>query len=342
LLNTIFSIEKRVIQKDSKRPQTRELAAKSCSGIKQGNDAILYNLAHSKRSMKNKVEKASRRRLKGSFATLTISITLVLWMIGMLGMVLVHGQRLSDLVRENVGFTIMLSPEMPEAEIRQLQKSLDTSPFVKSTEYISKEEAAREMEDMLQEEFIDFLGYTLPPSLEVRLNAAYANNDSLSIISDNLSEKTGVLEVVYQKDLVQRLNENIRKISYFMIAFSALLFVIAIVLVNNTIRLSVFSRRFIIRSMQLVGATQGFIRKPFLIQGLGYGILSSFLAIGLIILSMNFFLRRIPEFQQLMKIDMYLLVFAAVLVFGILFSLISTGLAVRKYLKLKPDELYYF
>lgn len=299
------------------------------------------NLAHFY-IMKNSQEKANKRRLQGSSVTTVISITLVLWMIGMLGMVILHSKKLSDLVKENIGFTIMLNDDLREADIRRMQKELDAEPFVKSTEYVTKEQAAKNMEEILEDDFIDFLGYTLPPSIEVRLSASYANNDSLRVFANKLMKQTGVREVVYQEDLVQLLNKNIRSISIILLGFSAILLAISLVLVNNTIRLTVFARRFLIRSMQLVGATQGFIRRPFIRRGFVYGFISALLAIGLIILSMKFAMQQIPELSDLRDDKLYLILFAGVILLGLLFSWLSTFLAVRKYLRIKTDALYYF
>ncbi len=215
--------------------------------------------------MSKRDETYQRRKLQSSRATALISITLVLLMVGLLGLIVLHAQKLSDYVRENIGFSIIMKENVREAGIVQLQKTLDASRFVKSTEYITPEQAAEELQEELGEDFIGFLGYNpLLPSIELKLRADYTNIDSLEMIESELLANPDVKEIYYQKDLVHLINRNIRRISLVILGFSVLLLVIAIALINNTIRLSVYSKRFIIRTMQLVGATGGFIRRPFL------------------------------------------------------------------------------
>lgn len=292
--------------------------------------------------MKKNQESINKRRLQGSWITTVISITLVLWMIGVIGMVIIHAKKLSDMFRENVGFTVILNEDMKEADIRKMWSELGTKPFVKESEYITKEQAVRNTEEMIGEDFVDYIGYSLPASIEVRLNAAYANNDSLARYAEVLAKEKGVKEVTYPVDLVEKLNRNIRNVSAILVGFSILLLAISLVLVNNTIRLSVFARRFLIRSMQLVGATQGFIRRPFIRRGIFYGLLSSVLAIGLLILTMKFAIRQIPDLAIFSDYKLYLYLFGFIILLGILFAWISTFLAVRKYLRIKTDALYYF
>jgi len=214
-------------------------------------------------------EKYNRRRLKGSYFTTIVSISLVLFMLGLLGLIILHTKKLSDYVKENIGFSIIMKGDVKEAGIIQLQKILDATPYIKSTKYITKEEAGQEFEEELGEDFTAFLGYNpLLPTIEVRFKAEYANNDSLTIIKDKILANSNVKEVWYQESLVDVVNKNVRKIGIIILGFSALLLIIAVALINNTIRLSVYSRRFIIRSMQLVGATRGFISKPFILKGL--------------------------------------------------------------------------
>ncbi|MCK4637803.1 MAG: permease-like cell division protein FtsX, partial [Bacteroidales bacterium] len=225
-------------------------------------------------------DKYSKRRLKSSYVTTLVSITLVLFMLGMLGLIILHAKKLSDYVKENIGFSIIMKENVKEAGIIQLQKTLDASDYVKSTEYITKEKAAEELTKDLGEDFIDFLGYNpLLPSIDLRLKAEYANIDSLAIIEKDLLANKNVKEVFYQKSLVHLINKNLRRISIIILGFSILLLIIAIALINNTIRLSVYSKRFLIKSMQLVGATQAFIRRPFILKGILHGILGAFIAI---------------------------------------------------------------
>ena len=233
--------------------------------------------------MKKKDARISKRRLRSSYITSIISITLVLFLLGLIGILLINAKRLSDHVKENIGFTIILNENVKEVDILRLQKSLDAQQYVKSTEYISKEEAAQELTEELGEDFIEFLGYNpLGATIDVRFYAGYANPDSISFIEGQINSYEEVKEVFYQQSLLHLVNENIRKISFIILLFSALLFLIAVALINNTIRLSVYSKRFLINTMKLVGATRTFIRRPFLYRSAGHGILAAFIAILLL------------------------------------------------------------
>ena len=229
-----------------------------------------------------------------------------------------------------------------EAGIVQLQKTLDATTFVKSTEYITPEQAAEELQEDLGEDFIGFLGYNpLLPSIELKLKAEYTNLDSLAVIESELLANPDIKEIYYQKDLVHLINRNIRRIGLVILGFSALLLVIAIALINNTIRLSVYSKRFIIKTMQLVGATGGFIRRPFLLQGVVQGSLAAFIAIIFLGLILYFSQRELPELVNLQDIGLILTLFIFVLVTGIVLTYLSTWFAVKKYLMAQADQLYY-
>jgi cell division transport system permease protein len=292
--------------------------------------------------MATQEEKYTRRRLKGSYLTTVVSITLVLFMLGLLGFILLHTKKLSDYVKENIGFSIIMKENVKEAGIIQLQKILDATAYVKSTKYITKEEAARQFKEELGEDFTNFLGYNpLLPTIEVRFLADYANNDSLTIIKEKILANNNVKEVWYQESLVDVVNSNVRKIGVIILGFSLLLLVISVALINNTIRLSVYSKRFLIRSMLLVGATRRFISKPFILRGIVQGVVGAFAAIvllaGLIYLS----IREVPELVNLQEIDLYLLLFGIVILLGIILTWLSNYFAVRKYIRVKSDYLYY-
>lgn len=293
-------------------------------------------------SMSKRDERYQRRKLQSSKATALISITLVLFMLGLLGFIVLHAQKLSEYVRENIGVSIIMKENVREAGIVQLQKVLDASPFVKSTEYITPEQAAEELQEDLGEDFIGFLGYNpLLPSIELKLKASYTTLDSLQVIENKLLANPDVKEVYYQKDLVHLINRNIRRISLVLLGFSALLLVIAIALINNTIRLSVYSKRFIIKTMQLVGATGGFIRRPFLWRGVMQGLYASFIAIIFLGLILYFSQKELPELVNLQDIVLILTLFVFVLASGIVLTYLSTWFAVKKYLRAQADQLYY-
>ncbi len=287
-------------------------------------------------------ERYTRRRYQSSKITTIVSITLVLVMLGLLALTIVHARKLSDYVRENIGFRVYIKDDAPVEDIIILQQRLDGSTFVKSSEYISPEQAARELTAELGEDFIEFLGYNpLPPSIDLRVKAGYANVDSLQVIENLLMQEIIVKEVFYQKSLVHLINKNIRRISIVLLGISGLLLLIAMALINNTIRLSVYSRRFIIRTMKLVGATRGFIGRPFILRGILQGFYSAVFAIILLSTMLYFLMKQVPELQSLVDIYMYVAVFFLVILTGMFLSWISTFFAVRKYLKMKEDDLYY-
>lgn len=263
-------------------------------------------------------------------------------MLGLLGFIVLHAQKLSEYVRENIGFSIIMKENVREAGIVQLQKTLDATPYVKSTEYITPEQAAEELQEDLGEDFIGFLGYNpLLPSIELKLRAEYTTLDSLELIETQLLANPDVKEIYYQKDLVHLINKNIRRIGLVILGFSALLLVIAIALINNTIRLSVYSKRFIIKTMQLVGATSSFIRRPFLWRGVMQGLFASFVAILFLGLILYFSQKELPELVNLQDIGLILTLFAFVMLAGIVLTYLSTWFAVKKYLLAKADQLYY-
>ena len=284
----------------------------------------------------------TKRRLRSSYLTSIISITLVLFMLGVLGLLILNAQRLSEYVKENIGFSIILKENVKEVDVILLQKTLDAAEYVKSTKYITKEQAAKELQEELGENFIDFLGYNpLLASIEVHLYADYANPDSIKIIEQDFQQYEQIKEVFYQKSLVSLVNENIRKISFIILIFSGLLFLIAIALINNTIRLSVYSKRFIINTMQLVGATRGFIRRPFLFRSVWQGIVAALLAIGLLSGVLYLAQKEFKEVINFQDVEIIGILFLGVLAIGIIINWISTFFAVSKYLRMNVDKLYY-
>jgi len=287
-------------------------------------------------------DKYSKRKLAGSSITTVVSLSLVLFMLGLLGIIILNTRKLADNVKENIGFQVILNDNVKEADVQHFTKTLDASEYVKSTEFITKEEAADRLKKDLGEDFINFLGYNpLLSSVNVHLKAEYTNVDSISWIEKDIMQSKLVKEVVYQKSLVTMINENVKKISLVILIFSGLLMVIALALINNTIRLSIYSKRFIIKTMQLVGATQSFIRRPFVIKGIKHGIYGAVIAIAMLIGVLYFAQKQMPELAELQDEKMLASLFGIVIILGIIISWISTSLAVRKYLRLKSDDLYY-
>ncbi len=292
--------------------------------------------------MLKKQQSISKRKLRSSYATSIVSISLVLFLLGLVGLLVLNAKRLSIHIKENIGFSVILKEGAKEVDIIRLQKNLDAKDYVKSTDYISREEAARETAEALGEDFVEFLGYNpLPASLDVKFYADYANPDSIVAIEKELQRFEEVDEIMYHESLIHLVNENVRKISLIIFAFSGLMFFIAIALVNNTIRLSVYARRFLINTMKLVGATHSFIRKPFLFKSAEHGIYASIIAILLLIGVIYLIQQEFMEVISFQDIDILGILFFIVILLGILLNWISTYFAINKYLRMKSDELYY-
>lgn len=284
----------------------------------------------------------SRYRLGSSYATLVVSVSLVLFLLGILGIILINARELSDYFKEKLSFTIMLKEDAREADIRMLQKELDAKPYVKKTEYVPKDQAAAKLRDDLGEDFLDFLGYNpLMPVIDVYLQARYTHPDSVIRLEKVIAEYPVVDEVYYQESILNLINDNVSKISAFLLVISLLLFLIALTIINNTIRLSIYSKRFLINTMQLIGANRSFIRKPFLLKSLFFGFLAALIAIGLLmglmyLIEMEFFTLFTYE-----NINLFLLLCLALAAAGVLINGISTFFAVNRYLGMHEDKLYY-
>jgi len=291
--------------------------------------------------MSNSEIKLEKRRLRGSYVTSTISITLLLILLGTVGLLLLNTKRLSDYVRENIAFKVILNDNVRDVDIFRIQKALDAKKYVKETKYITKELAATELQKELGENFIDFIGHNpLLPSIEVKFLASYANNDSIHVIEKNLKEFTEIKEVYYQKNLVHTVNDNVKRITFFVLVFSGFLLLIAVALINNTIRLAVYSKRFIIRTMQLVGANAGHIRRPFLYRSVIQGIVGALLAIANLTALIYFLQDQMNGIISLTDIRILSVLFVIVLLLGVLINWVSTYAAVTRYLHIKTDKLY--
>ena len=281
------------------------------------------------------------RRILSSSASVVISLSLVLFIIGLLSLVLINAQRLSNYVKENIGFTIMLKEGVNEIEIMNFQKILDAADFAKSSTFVSKEQATKDLQNDLGEDFVSFLGYSpLLASVDVKLNASYSNTDSLALIKAELNDYSVVHTIFYQENLIDKLNSNVNRLSFFLLSFCLLLFVIAFALINNTIRLSVYSKRFLIRTMRLVGATNSFMQKPFLVKGIYQGIYSSIFAIFMLIGSIQLIQSETASMLNITDLKIIGFIFILIFIFGFFLSWISTFFAVRKFIKQNESELY--
>lgn len=281
--------------------------------------------------------------MAGSYFMSLMSITLVLFLLGVFALLMMHAQSLSNHIRENIGFEIVMNSNVKEAKILQLQKELDALPAVKSTEYITKEEAIRRLSDDLGEDFLQWLGNEdnpLLPSIDVRFNAEYANPDSLNVIEQQLLKNKDIKEVYYQKSLVDLINQNVNRIGMVLMGISIILLIIAITLIRNTIRLRIYANRFLVRSMQLVGATPAFIRRPFIRSGISQGFFGALLADLLLALMLYGLTKRIPELSFVQDYRIVIGIFVGIVVLGVLLGGLSTRFSLRKYLRADIDRLY--
>lgn len=284
---------------------------------------------------------ASSNKTKTIYISTVISISLVLLMTGLLGLILVHAKNLSNYVKENIVLNIIVNDGAKDVDVFALNRQIEVSPYVLKTQYVSKEIAARNLTKDLGEDFVEFLGYNpLLSSIDVYMKADYANNASITSFTKKLSKNPLVKEVVYQKSLIDMVNQNIKVIGLVLLAFAGILLIIAVALINNTIRLAIYSQRFLIKSMQLVGATKNFIRKPFLNYGIVHGLLAGLIAIILLLVTLYFAHQQVPELVILTNWNEFAIVFAGVIGIGILISLLSTYFAVTKFLRTKIFELY--
>lgn len=286
-------------------------------------------------------KKSSRGKIKTSYVSTIISISLVLFMLGMLGLILLNAQRVSNYVKENIGLSLYLKEDVKESQIKQLQSALEAKEYFKRTVFVSSDEAAELMKKDLGEDFVDFLGFNpLTASIDVFLNADFAESENISKIEKELSKSPLVKEVIIQKDLLSEVNKNIRKIGVVLLGFSLLLLIVVIALINNTIRLAIYSKRFLIKTMQLVGATGGFIKRPFILRSILNGFLSGVISLLLLLGVIYSVQNNIPEFIELQNFNDYIILFLSVIVLGIVISWFSTSMAVSKFLKMQSGDLY--
>ncbi|GAA0535380.1 cell division protein FtsX [Chitinophaga japonensis] len=285
--------------------------------------------------------KSSAKKSKPSYLYSIIGVALVLFLLGTLGLIIIHANRLSAYFKESIEVQVVLRDNVKEEQAKALRDSIAQKPYVKSIEYVSKDMAAERFKKEFGEDFINLLEYNpLYASINIKANASYVNADSLRAIEKHLTSQPVVREISYQRLLVDKLNENVRKIGFVMLAISALLALVVIVLIDNTIRLAMFSNRFLIKTMQMVGATRWFIAKPFDIRSIINGALSAVIAIAGLLGLIYFADQWLPELSGLRDYFMITVLFLGMIIIGICISLISTHRSVMKYLRLKLDDLY--
>ncbi|RYZ95027.1 MAG: cell division protein FtsX [Sphingobacteriaceae bacterium] len=284
---------------------------------------------------------SAAKKTKSIYISTVFGLAMVLLMIGLLGLILVHVDNLSRYVKENIVLNIFVDDAAHEPDVLELQKQLDGNIMVKQTQYVSKELAARNLQKDLGEDFVKFLGYNpLSQSLDVYLKADYTDNANIEKFKAQLLKNPLVKEVKYQQSLVADMNHNLASITLVILAFAAIFVVVSIALINNTIRLAIYSQRFLIKSMQLVGATKSFIRSPFIMYGIWHGLLGGLIAVIILMGTLYLAQTQIPDLIVLQSYTEFGLVFLLVIGIGILISGVSTFLAVNKFLRLKIYDLY--
>lgn len=292
--------------------------------------------------MSKSFERYQKRKLISSYFSVVLSIGLVLFLLGILGLLVLNTKKLADHFKEQITISVFLNDNAKQVEVDQLQKSLVMAEYTKSAAYVSKEDAAEQHSEDIGENFVEFLGYNpLKNSIDVQLNADYVSTDQIEEIAADISSKTYVDEVSYDKPLIALLTENVKKISFWILIASAVLTGIAVLLINSSIRLSIYSKRFIIKTMQMVGATKKFIRRPFIWTNIKLGMLGALIALITLGFLLYYLDRNFPELNLLQDPVILGSLFFGVFLLGILISYISTYFATQRFLNLRTDDLYY-
>lgn len=276
------------------------------------------------------------------FITSSISTMLVLLLLGMVVFFVLSANNLSTYVRENIGLTVLVSDDMKQPEALKFQRELNEKAYVKESQYISKEQALKEQTEAMGTDPAEFLGYNpFTASIEIKLNAVYANSDSIAWIEKEILENKKVMEVSYPQDLLDSVNRNLQKVSLFLLGLAALLTLISFALINNTIRLAIYAKRFLIHTMKLVGASWSFIRKPFLIRNLWIGVLAAVMADAVLMTMAYMLVKYEPQLVEIITAQTMLVVMLSVLAFGVLITWMCAYISINKYLRMKAGTLYY-
>ncbi len=292
--------------------------------------------------MSSSFEKYQKRRLISSYFSVVISISLVLFLLGLLGLLVLNSKKVADYFKEQIAITVFLKDSAKEVEVTQLKQSLALAEYTKSAEFVSKEDAANEHQEILGENFIEYLGENpLQNSIDVYILADYVTPSKMEEITDELKSKNFVDDVIYDKPLIAQLTENVKRISFWILVISGIFTFIAVLLINSSIRLSIYAKRFTIKTMQMVGATKQFIRKPFVWKSVRFGIVGAVIAMigmGLVLYYLN---KSFPQLQLLGDPVLLAVLFVFILMMGILITWISTFVATQRFLNLRTDDLYY-
>lgn len=292
--------------------------------------------------MASSFDNYQKRKLISSYVSVVISIALVLFLLGCLGLLVINSKKVADHFKEQVVMTIYLNDTAKQVEVNQLKKSLAMAEYTKEAQYVSKEEAAELMQAETGEDFMDFVGYNpLKNSIDVYLKADYVTTEQLTEITESLSNKAFIEEIRYDNDLVELMNDNVKKISFWVLIISALFTLIAVLLINSSIRLAVYSKRFIIKTMQMVGATKSFIRRPFILKSVQLGVIGAIVALIGMAIVLYYLDITFPELELLRNTVMIIGLFVGIFLLGIIITWISTFIATQRFLNLKTDQLYY-
>ena len=283
----------------------------------------------------------TNKKIRTSSNSIIISVSLVLYVLGILGFIIIKSYTVSNYLKENLGFTIVLKDDIKEIELLQFQKKLASEKWIKSIEFINKSEAAKILKNEIGEDFISFLGYNpLSASIDVSIMAQNANVDDMNYFKSILKKNEFVKDVIFEEDLVSSINKNLEIVGLLFLGFGILLFVISIALINNTIRLSVYSKRFLIKTMKLVGAENKYIRKPFLANSVQHGVLSSFFSFILFLISLIIIDHKIPELLLNKDLELVFVIFIFMFAFGVAISALTTRFALTKYININEKDLY--
>jgi len=292
--------------------------------------------------MASSFDKYQKRRLISSYFSVVISISLVLFLLGLLGLLVLNSKRVADYFKEQISVTIFLKNDAKEVEVTQLKQSLALAEYTKSADYVSKEQAAEEHSETIGENFIDYLGYNpLQNSIDVHIIADFVTPELIDTITSEIKSKDFVDDVVYDKPLIAKLTENVKKISFWILVVSSVFLFIAVLLINSSIRLSVYAKRFTIKTMQMVGATKTFIRRPFIWRSVRLGILGSVLAMIGMAVVLYYLDKSFSELQLMESKVLIAALFGFIFLIGIFITWISTYFATQRFLNLRTDELYY-
>lgn len=292
--------------------------------------------------MSSSFDRYQKRKLISSYFSVVISIALVLFLLGCLGLLVLNAKKIADHFKEQVVMTIYLNDTAKEVEVNQLEKSLAMAEYTKSTHYVSKEEAAESMKAETGEDFMDFVGYNpLQNSIDVHLKADFVTTETLTSITDDLAGKKFIEEIRYDNDLVELMNDNVKKITFWVLVISVIFTLIAVLLINSSIRLAVYSKRFIIKTMQMVGATKSFIRRPFIFKSVQLGIVGAIVALIGMAIVLYYLNQTFPELELLKNPILLISLFIGIFLLGIFITWISTFIATQRFLNLKTDQLYY-